>query len=79
VTKSPLRLGLLYPGHAAEDDLPWLVEALFPDGSVVADIAHTSMDEDAHDIEVLLDLGSPRRLHAGADTATWAWERISGA
>jgi maleate cis-trans isomerase len=67
VTGSPVRLGLLYPGHAAEDDLPWLVDALFPDGSVVADVVHTSMDEDAHDVEVLLDLGSPRRLHAGAD------------
>jgi maleate cis-trans isomerase len=68
VTHSPLRLGLLYPGHAAEDDLPWLVDALFGDGSVVADVVHTSMDEDAHDVEVLLDLGSARRLNEGADT-----------
>jgi maleate cis-trans isomerase len=63
-----LRLGLLYPGHAAEDDLPWLVEALFRDGSVVADVVHTSMSEDAHDVDVLLDVGSPRRLNEGADT-----------
>lgn len=62
------RLGLLYPGHAAEDDLPWLVSELFPDGSVVADVVHTSMDEDAHDVDVLLDLGSARRLNEGADT-----------
>jgi maleate cis-trans isomerase len=68
VTKPPLRLGLLYPGHAAEDDLPWLVDSLFPDGSVVADVVHTSMNEDAHDVDVLLDLGSPERLHEGADT-----------
>jgi maleate cis-trans isomerase len=68
VTHSPLRLGLLYPGHAAEDDLPWLVDALFGDGSVVADVVHTSMSEDAHDVEVLLDLGSARRLNEGADT-----------
>lgn len=67
MTNLPVRLGLLYPGYAAEDDLPWLVDALCPDGSVVADVVHTSMDEDAHDVEVLLDLGSPRRLHAGAD------------
>jgi maleate cis-trans isomerase len=84
VIKPPLRLGLLYPGHAAEDDLPWLVEALFPDGSVVADVTHTSMDEDAHDVEVLLDLGSPRRLHEGADTlrdrgaAVAVWACTSG-
>jgi maleate cis-trans isomerase len=80
MTQQPLRLGLLYPGYAAEDDLPWLVEALFPDGSVVADVVHTSMDEDAHDVDVLLDLGGARRLHAaadvlrehGADVAVWA-------
>lgn len=68
MTRSPLRLGFLYPGHAAEDDLPWLVAALFGDGSVVADVVHTSMDEDAHDVDVLLDLGSARRLNEGADT-----------
>jgi len=67
MTGSPLRLGLLYPGHAAEDDLPWLVESLFPDGSVVAELVHTSVDEDAHDVGVLLELGSPRRLNEGAD------------
>ena len=84
MTKSPVRLGLLYPGHAAEDDLPWLVDALFPDGSVVADVVHTSMDEDAHDVEVLLDLGSPRRLHEGADVlrhhgaAVAVWACTSG-
>src|SRR5688572_23388642 len=84
VTSSPLRLGLLYPGYAAEDDLPWLVESLVPDGSVVADVVHTSMDEDAHDVDVLLDLGSPRRLHEGADTlrehgaAVAVWACTSG-
>jgi maleate cis-trans isomerase len=63
-----MRLGLLYPGHAAEDDLPWLVEALFRDSAVVADVVHTSMSEDAHDVDVLLDVGSARRLNEGADT-----------
>lgn len=80
MTQQPLRLGLLYPGYAAEDDLPWLVDALFPDGSVIADVVHTSMDEDAHDVDVLLDLGGARRLHPaadvlrahGADVAVWA-------
>ena len=63
-----MKLGMLYPGYAAEDDLPWLVEALSGDDSVVADVIHTSMDEDAHDVDVLLDLGSARRLNEGADT-----------
>jgi maleate cis-trans isomerase len=84
VTSPLLRLGMLYPGHAAENDLPWLVESLFPDGSVVADVVHTSLDEDAHDVDVLLDLGSPRRLHEGADTlrehdaAVAVWACTSG-
>lgn len=84
MSTSPLRLGLLYPGHAAEDDLPWLVESLFPDRSVVADVLHTSMDEDVHDVDVLLDLGSPRRLHGAADTlrehgaAVAVWACTSG-
>jgi maleate cis-trans isomerase len=75
-----MRLGLLYPGHAAEDDLPWLVEALFEDGSVVADVVHTSVGEDAHRVDALLDLGSAARLREGAatlrrrgaDVAVWA-------
>jgi maleate cis-trans isomerase len=61
------RLGLLYPGYAAEDDLPWLVEALFPDATVVADVVHTTVEEDAHDVEVLRDVGSARNLNEGAD------------
>jgi maleate cis-trans isomerase len=75
-----MRLGLLYPGHAAEDDLPWLVDALFPDRSVHADVVHTSVGEDAHRVDALLDLGSADRLRAGAvalarngaDVAVWA-------
>jgi maleate cis-trans isomerase len=63
-----MRLGLLYPGYAAEDDLPWLVERLFGDGSVVADVVHTSVGEDAHRIDALLDLGSDERLREGAAT-----------
>ena len=61
------RLGLLYPGYAAEDDLPWLVEALFPDATIVADVVHTTVEEDAHDVEVLRDVGSARNLNEGAD------------
>jgi maleate cis-trans isomerase len=84
MTSSPLRLGLLYPGHAAEDDLFWLVEALFPDGSVIADVVHTSVGVDAHDVGALRDLGSARRLHEGADVlrahgaAVAVWACTSG-
>jgi maleate cis-trans isomerase len=84
MTSPPLRLGLLYPGHAAEDDLPRLVEALFPDGSVVADVVHTSVGVDAHDVDALRDLGSARRLHEAADTlrahgaAVAVWACTSG-
>src|SRR5919204_5211933 len=75
-----MRLGMLYPGYAAEDDLPWLVDALFEDGSVVADVVHTSVGEDAHRVDALLDLGRAERLaegasilrRNGADVAMWA-------
>jgi maleate cis-trans isomerase len=75
-----MRLGMLYPGYAAEDDLPWLVDALFEDGAVVADVVHTSVGEDAHRVDALLDLGRPERLaegaailrRNGADVAVWA-------
>jgi maleate cis-trans isomerase len=63
---TPLKLGFLYPGFAAEDDLPWLVDALAGDGAVVADVVHTSIDDDTHTVEVLRDMGSDARLHAGA-------------
>jgi maleate cis-trans isomerase len=71
---------MLYPGYAAEDDLPWLVDALFEDGSVVADVVHTSVGEDAHRVDALLDLGRAERLaegaatlrRNGADAAVWA-------
>jgi maleate cis-trans isomerase len=63
-----MRLGMLYPGYAAEDDLPWLVETLFADRSVVADVVHTSVGEDAHRVDALLDLGAASRLAEGAET-----------
>jgi maleate cis-trans isomerase len=80
----PTRLGLLYPGFAAEDDLPWLVDALAADGSVVADVVHTSIDEDTHTVEVLRDMGSDARLREGAATlrehgaAVAVWACTSG-
>lgn len=65
---NPIVLGFLYPGlGVAEDDLSHLLEALFPDGSVRAQIVETPIDEDAHTVEALRDLGQQWRLHAGAE------------
>jgi len=57
-------VGLLYPGFGAEDDFPWL-EAR-PDCAVRLPLVHTSVGEDAHRVDALLDLGSPLRLAEGA-------------
>jgi len=57
-------VGLLYPGHSAEDDFPALVRRL--DGRIRLPLVHTSVGEDAHRVDALLDLGSPPRLAAGA-------------
>lgn len=60
-----VRLCFLYPGfEVAEDDLPWLVEALF-DGDATAEIVHTPIDRDAHTVEALYDLGAQWRLREG--------------
>jgi maleate cis-trans isomerase len=64
----PARLGYLYPDYAAEDDLPWLVRALFPDGEAVADVVHTTIGEDAHTVAALRETGRRSRLRAGAET-----------
>jgi len=68
----------------AEDDLSFLVEELFPDGSVRAQIVETPIDEDAHTVESLLELGQQWRLHAGAEilradgAAVTIWACTSG-
>lgn len=74
--KTP-RLGFLYPGFAAEDDYPRLAERL-PSRPTV-ELVHTSVGEDAHRIDALLDLGGPERLADGAqqldgkvDAVIWA-------
>jgi maleate cis-trans isomerase len=75
-----LSLGFLYPGYSAEDDIPWLVERLFPSRVVTADLVHTSVGEDAHTVDAVYDLGRPERLRPGAavlrdhgaDVALWA-------
>lgn len=63
-----LVLGFLYPGHAAEDDLPHLAAALTPPAT--AAVVHTSVGEDAHRVDALLDLGSGTRLAEGAAELT---------
>ncbi len=73
-----LTVGLLYPGHSAEDDFPALEARL--DGAVRLPVVITSVGEDAHRVDALLDLGSGRRLAEGAaqlaaeqpDAVMWA-------
>ena len=61
-------LGFLFPGlGSAEDDLEWLVKRLYPDGDVRARIIETPIDEDAHTVEALLDLGQAWRLREGVE------------
>jgi len=70
------RLGFLYPGHAAEDDYPTMASRLSP--SPLVQVVHTSVGEDAHRVDALLDLGGPDRLAEGAavldavDAVIWA-------
>ena len=55
-------VGLLYPGHSAEDDFPALEARI--DGAVRLPVVITSVGEDAHRVDALLDLGSDARpLH----------------
>jgi maleate cis-trans isomerase len=72
-------VGLLYPGFGAEDDFPTLERRL--DGAVRLPLIHTSVGEDAHRVDALLDLGSAERLAEGArelidrsspDSVMWA-------
>lgn len=62
-------IGLLYPGHSAEDDYPALEARLLrdaPDAELRLPLAHTSVGEDAHRVDALLDLGGADRLAKGA-------------
>ncbi|WP_433167934.1 maleate cis-trans isomerase family protein [Kribbella sp. CA-247076] len=71
-------VGLLYPGHSAEDDYPALEARL--DGAIRLPVVITSVGEDAHRVDALLDLGRAERLAAGAselasvepDAVMWA-------
>lgn len=59
-------VGLLYPGHSAEDDFPALQERW--QDEIRLPLVHTSVGEDAHRVDALLDLGGPDRLAEGART-----------
>lgn len=62
-------LGLLYPGHSAEDDYPAAERRLadqIGDAAPRLVVEHTSVGEDAHRVDALLDLGGRDRLTAGA-------------
>jgi maleate cis-trans isomerase len=60
-----VRLGVLYPSSAAEDDYGRLAERL-GDGAVI-DLVHTTIGEDAHREDALRDTGSVRRILSGAE------------
>ncbi|WP_151523427.1 maleate cis-trans isomerase family protein [Serinicoccus kebangsaanensis] len=61
-------IGILYPGHSAEDDYPWVEQHLRTHGQQLSlPLVHTSVGEDAHRVDALLDLGGPGRLAEGAD------------
>lgn len=59
-----MRIGFLYPGHAAEDDYPFM-QSLLPEGTELT-VVHTSVGVDAHEVDALRDLGSGERLREGA-------------
>ncbi|MBU8817448.1 maleate cis-trans isomerase [Mycolicibacterium goodii] len=71
-------VGLLYPGHSAEDDFPALEARV--GGTVRLPVVITSVGEDAHRVDALLDLGRAERLADGAaqlasekpDAVMWA-------
>ncbi|MCV7282935.1 maleate cis-trans isomerase [Mycolicibacterium flavescens] len=56
-------VGLLYPGHSAEDDFPALETRVA--GRLRLPVVITSVGEDAHRVDALLDLGGDERLADG--------------
>jgi maleate cis-trans isomerase len=71
-------VGILYPGHSAEDDFGALEARL--QATVRLPVAITSVGEDAHRVDALLDLGRTERLADGVvrlgtarpDSMMWA-------
>jgi maleate cis-trans isomerase len=74
-------IGILYPGYAAEDDYQLLSERCA--GVARFDVVHTTIGEDAHREDALLDMGSHERLLEGArrlpaEVAAVVWACTSG-
>jgi maleate cis-trans isomerase len=71
-------LGLLYPGHFADDDFPRIEQLLGSD--IRVDLVHTDIGTDAHRVDALREMGSDARLAqgveqlrlAGAEAVVWA-------
>ncbi|WP_406000641.1 decarboxylase [Streptomyces sp. NBC_00829] len=71
-------VGLLYPGHSAEDDYPRFEVLL--DSDIRLPVFHTDIGEDAHRVDALLRMGEAGRLAegveelrlAGAESVVWA-------
>lgn len=62
----PVLLGFLYPGvGVAEDDYPSLANRLRC--APVVEVVNTSIGEDAHRVDALIDLGNDERLRLGAE------------
>ncbi|MFI9587953.1 decarboxylase [Streptomyces sp. NPDC052236] len=59
-------VGLLYPGHAAEEDYPRMEVLL--DSDIRLAVVHTDIGEDAHRVDALLRMGAADRLAAGVGT-----------
>jgi maleate cis-trans isomerase len=71
-------LGLLCPGHSAEDDYPRIEQLLGSD--IRVDLAHTDAGEETRRADALGRMGAPERLaagvqelrHTGAEAVVWA-------
>jgi maleate cis-trans isomerase len=58
-------VGILYPGHSAEDDYPRAASVIAP--AVRFAVVHTSVGRDTHEIDALIDTGAAWRLRDGAE------------
>lgn len=61
---APPTVGILYPGHAAEDDYPRLAAA--EPQALRLPLVHTTIGVDEHTVEALRETGSHARLAEGA-------------
>ena len=76
------RAVFLYPDHAAEDDYPRAASLI--EVPVELEVVHTTIGEDAHRVDALLDTGDVSRLRAALDgvdrdrLASVVWACTSG-